>query len=527
MKKRVLSVLLVLSMCFALFAGCVERKPELSIVEDNYRNYYEIFVGSFYDSDGDGMGDLNGVTRKLDYIQEMGFNGIWLMPIMPSPTYHKYDVTDYMDVDPAYGTVDDFKTLMEECHKRDIRLIIDMVMNHSSSSHPWFTEACTYLRNLPEGQEADESECPYVGYYHFSQEKVDSTYYAVRGTNWWYEGSFWSEMPDLNLNNAALREEFQQIADFWLDLGVDGFRMDAAMHYEENDIAGNNQDLNWIYNYCKEQNPDFYMVSEVWANEQTIADYYGSGTPSMFNFDAGSAEGKIIQAARSGKVTSLVQAMLTYQEDFSKENPEYIDAPFLTNHDMGRVANALMSDEDKLKMAAGLLMMMNGSPFVYYGEEIGMKSAGTKDENKRIPMFWSATDSTGMTDGPKGMDAGIESSLPPLDEQMKDETSLLNYYKRALRLRNENPEIARGTVQAIDSLCVGSMAAITKSYNGSTIGIIYNIGEEETTFSLDQTELSGMKIQGYLTLNNEKVVLSDDELIMPARSICIVKSVKK
>ena len=115
-----------------------------------------------------------------------------------------------------------------------------------------------------------------------------------------------------------------------------------------------------------------------------------------------------------------------------------------------------------------------------------MKSAGTKDENKRIPMFWSATDSTGMTDGPQGMDAGIESSLPPLDEQMKDETSLLNYYKRALRLRNENPEIARGTVQAIDSLCVGSMAAITKSYNGSTIGIIYNIGEEETTFSLDE-----------------------------------------
>lgn len=527
MKKRILSALLVLAMCLALVAGSVEREPELSIVDDNYRNYYEIFVGSFYDSDGDGMGDLNGVTQKLDYIQDMGFNGIWLMPVMPSPTYHKYDVTDYMDVDPAYGTVDDFKKLMEECHKREIRLIVDMVMNHSSSSHPWFTEACTYLRNLPEGKEPDEKECPYVGYYHFSKEQINATYYAVSGTDWWYEGSFWSEMPDLNLANEALRTEFEKIADFWLKLGVDGFRMDAAMHYEENDTTGNNEDLNWIYNYCRKQNPAFYMVSEVWANEQTIADYYGSGTPSMFNFDAGGAEGKLIQAVRSGNASALMQSMLTYQEEFSKENPEYIDAPFLTNHDMGRVANALLSDKDKLKMAAGLLMMMNGSPFVYYGEEIGMKSSGTKDENKRIPMYWSETDNTGMTNGPQGMDPGIKSSLPPLDEQMKDKTSLLNYYKRALRLRNENPEIARGKVALVDSLCEGGQAAITKTYEGSTIGIVYNISEEEKEVDLAQTELSGMKMQGFLTLNGEGGELSGDKLHMPARSICIVKSVEK
>lgn len=529
MKKRIISALLVLVLFVSLIPGCLQkgnREAELNIIDDNYRNYYEIFVGSFYDSDGNGMGDLNGVTEKLDYVADMGFNGIWLMPVMPSPTYHKYDVTDYEAIDSDYGTKEDFKNLVEECHKRGIRLVIDLVMNHSSSQHPWFKEACAYLAGLGENEKPDIAECPYVDYYHFTEKQESSSYYEVPGSRFWYEGAFWSEMPDLNLESEAVRSEFEKIADYWIGLGVDGFRMDAAMHYEENDTEDNTEILNWYYNYCKSKNPDFYMVSEVWANERTIADYYGSGTPSMFNFDAAGAEGKMMQAVRSGNASSLVRSMVTYQEDFSKKNPEYVDAPFLTNHDMGRVANALMSSEDKLKMAAGLLMMMNGSPFVYYGEEIGMKSAGTKDENKRIPMFWSETDDTGMTDGPQGMDAGIESSLPPLDEQMKDETSLLNYYKRALRLRNENPEIARGTVNLADSLCEGGLAAVTKTYEGSTIGIIYNIGEEEKTVDLSQTELSGMKLQGFLTLNGQEGTLSGNQLDMPERSICIVKSVK-
>ena len=160
-----------------------EYEQELNIIDDNYRNYYEIFVYSFYDSDGDGIGDINGVIEKLDYVQEMGFNGIWLMPIMPSTTYHKYDVTDYYVIDTEYGTMEDFERLVEECHKRDIRLIIDFVMNHSSSKHPWFTEACEYLKTLPAGAEPDAEVCPYVDYYHFSKEQVNGTYYKVAGTD--------------------------------------------------------------------------------------------------------------------------------------------------------------------------------------------------------------------------------------------------------------------------------------------------------------------------------------------------------
>ena len=141
MKKRIISTLVVLALLFSMLTGCMfsggDDDANLNIIDDNYRNYYEIFVGSFYDSDGDGMGDLNGVTEKLDYITDLGCNGIWLMPIMPSPTYHKYDVEDYENVDSAYGTAEDFKKLVDACHEKGIRLVIDLVMNHSSSKHPW------------------------------------------------------------------------------------------------------------------------------------------------------------------------------------------------------------------------------------------------------------------------------------------------------------------------------------------------------------------------------------------------------
>ncbi|MDE6619807.1 MAG: alpha amylase [Lachnospiraceae bacterium] len=501
-----------------------DYEQELNIIDDNYRNYYEIFVYSFYDSDGDGIGDLNGVTQKLDYVKDMGFNGIWLMPIMQSPTYHKYDVIDYYSIDQEYGTVEDFQKLVEECHKRDINVVIDFVINHSSSENQWFVDACDYLKALPDGQEPDLQECPYVDYYHFAKEQVNTDYYQVDGCDWYYEGVFWSEMPDLNLASEALRTELEDISRFWIDMGVDGFRMDAAMHFEENDIAFNTEALNWLYSFCTGLDPDFYMVSEVWAGKATIVNYYASGTPSMFNFDAADAEGKLIKTARGNyKVSSFVENMVGYQTDYAEKNPDYIDAPFIANHDMGRVANALMKDANDIKMAGGLLMTMNGSPFVYYGEEIGMSSSGQKDENKRLPMVWSDSDTTGMTNGPLDADKDIVFAFEGAEQQLNDPYSILNYYKRAVRLRNENPEIARGQIAIVESLTEGNQAAITKTYEDSTIGIVYNTSDDMLTVRLDGTELADMAIRGYLTLNGEVVELAEGTLSMPAQSICILK----
>lgn len=518
--------LVLLLVCLAITACGSTKQEPLEIIEDNYRNYYEIFVYSFYDSDGDGIGDLKGVEQKLDYIADMGFNGIWLMPIMPSPSYHKYDVIDYKDVDPQYGTLEDFKNLADACHQKGIRLIIDFVINHSSSQNKWFTEACAYMKSLAPGQEPAPADCPYVDYYHFDRKAKNNSWYQIPGTDWYYEGVFWDQMPDLNLACEELKNELKDIASFWMEQGIDGFRMDAALHFEENQPDFNTETLNWLYNYCKESNPDFYMVSEIWDSAQTIGSYYQSETPSMFDFPLSGVDGHLFKAAcRRGDATALVKAMARIQEVYGENYADYIDAPFLTNHDQARIANGLMVEEDAIKMAGGLLLMMNGSPFVYYGEEIGMQSKGMEDENKRLPMYWNADKAAkGMCVGPENSDKSFQQSLPSVEEQLKNKDSILNYYKRALLLRNQIPEIARGTVSIVDSLCNGHQAAITKDWNGSIIGIVYNTGEEDITVDVNNTELINGQLKGYLTLHpDQKITYKEGILTMPARSIAILK----
>ena len=267
------------------------------------------------------------------------------------------------------------------------------------------------------------------------------------------------------------------------------------------------------------------MVSEAWENFLgTLAQYYGSKTPSIFNFDAGQQTGMLFKAAKGYMtVAEYVDNLLNYDKQFSAYNEDYIDAVFLTNHDMGRVAESCVNNEKNMKMAAGLMMMMNGNPFVYYGEEIGMNSTSDKDENKRLPMYWSDIIRVGMTDGPPNCNLNIESNFEAVDEQLKDGHSLLNYYRHAIRLRNENPEIARGEIKKIESLCTDSYGVMTKTYEGSTIAIVINNKDEEVQITLTDSEISEMGIRGYLTLNGEVITLEKGVLTLPAKSICILK----
>ena len=191
--RNIFAGLLILVITAGSLGACGRdwRGKEVTVIDDNYRTWYEIFVYSFCDSDGDQVGDLQGVISKLDYIEDTGFNGIWLMPVMPASSYHKYDVKDYLEIDPEYGTMADFEELAAECNKRGIKLIIDLVLNHTSSEHPWFVEACSYLESLGADEEPSAEDCPYYEYYNFVKGNPNSdVWYQVGSTDYYYEGMF-------------------------------------------------------------------------------------------------------------------------------------------------------------------------------------------------------------------------------------------------------------------------------------------------------------------------------------------------
>lgn len=508
----------------------------LNIIDDKYRTYYEIFVYSFYDSDGDGIGDLQGVIEKLDYLNDgddttdtdLGINGIWLMPIMPSDTYHKYDTKDYQDIDPQYGSLEDFEQLIEECHKRGIRVIIDLAMNHSSSKHPWFLEAAEYLKNLPEGSEPDLEDCPYVDYYHFSREQK-SGYSPLPGSEWYYEAQFWSEMPDLNLQNQAVRKEFQEIAEFWLKQGADGFRLDAVKEYVTGSIEDNVEILTWFNDYVKLVNPDAYIVCECWMDRASYAQYYASGVDSMFDFEFADKSGLIANVVNGRqKASSYGQALAESSQVFAAYNPAYIDAPFYTNHDMGRSAGYYAGDNSlaQTKMGNAMNLLMSGNVFLYYGEELGMKGSGA-DENKRAPMYWSKDENTvGMCDGPDAME-DFEMKFDSLEEQSQDENSLYHYVKEAILLRNQNPEIARGEVTFYPEYSNDTFCVITKEYEGREVLLLFHTAAQTESISLE-----GLKLQekgvgeldtlGELLTGQEIIQWNGDTMTMPGYSILVL-----
>ena len=360
-----------------------------SQADDNYRTTYEIFVYSFCDSNGDGIGDLNGIRSKLDYIEDLGFDAIWLTPVHPSSTYHKYDVDDYYEIDPAFGTMEDYEALLKECHERGIRVYMDLVLNHTSEDNAWFKAASDYLHELSSGAEPDVSECKYFDYYNFSRESSGG-YAPLDGTDWYYEARFWSEMPDLNLSSEAVRGEIRDILAFWLGKGVDGFRLDAVTYYIYADPEANVEFLRFLTEAGRSIRPDCYFVGEAWTDRNTIAQLYGSGIDSLFDFPFSGNEGFIANIINGTyKASDYVKGMLLAQEAYSSANPDYVDAPFYTNHDMARSAGYYAADDGPVtKMAYAMSLFMTGNSFVYYGEEIGMKGAG-KDENKRAPMYWS------------------------------------------------------------------------------------------------------------------------------------------
>ena len=433
--------------------------------------FYEIFVRSFRDSDGDGIGDFNGITEKLDYLQDLGVKGLWLMPIHPSPSYHGYDVTDYYAVNPDYGTMEDFERLVEEAHKRDIKVIIDLVLNHTSGKHPWFESSQT-----PGGESQD--------WYVWSE--TDPGYLGPWGAPAWYQADngqyyyavFWDQMPDLNYDSQAVREESKKIASFWLeDIGVDGFRLDAVRYLVEEDATLADSDANHSFleewgEYYRSVDPQAFTVGEAWTDNANVKEYVETNTEldSAFNFDLSTAILKSLNESNNSQLRFLLQ---TTVRDF----PEQDNSNFLTNHDMPRVMNQLSVDhEQKAKVASGILLTAPGIPFVYYGEEIGM--SGTKpDELIRTPMQWTAEEDAGFTSGTPWEPVNSDYQEINVEGQTGDSTSLLEHYRRLIQLRDEHLALRIGDTYVAESDS-SKLVSYLRANADETVMVLVNLDDQ-------------------------------------------------
>ncbi len=537
--------ILCLVLSILMLAGCAvtpSTAPELSGAEltdkavekiqalgsspdDNYRTWYEIFVYSFCDSNGDGIGDLQGVISKLDYLQNMGITGIWFMPIHPSTSYHKYNVTDYYAIDPAYGTMEDFEQLMAECEKRDIHVILDLVVNHTGSEHAWFQEATAYLQSL-KGADPDPAACKYLDYYHFTKEPGDGDR-IVSGTGWYYQGMFDYAMPDLNLDNEEVKAEITAIMDFWLKKGVAGFRVDAAKEFYTGNPEKNIEFMAWLQSTATELKSDCYMVAEVWDSFTAIADYYKSDFVSIFNYAFGNNDGKIIkvlQGAGNGSVVSTYATALEKADKAYRENnPDYIDAPFLSNHDVGRIAGFVSRDENKTKLAAAMNLFMSGSAFIYYGEEIGMVGSGD-DPSKRAPMVWNNAGDDGTTTPPPGCTLPQEYPFGSLEDQVNDAGSIYNYYRQAIAIRNALPVISHGQTTAETALNKGCVSAQRKTWEDDSCIILMNISQDAAT--VDLANYADWELATSLSADGNPITLDGTTLNLSAWGVAILLPAK-
>ena len=458
---------------------------------------YEIFVRSFFDSDGDGIGDFNGLTQKLDHIndgnpstqRDLGARCVWLMPIMASPSYHGYDATDYYRVNPQYGTNDDFKRFIAEAHRRGIRVLIDMVLNHASSEHPYFKEALLHpaspFRDWFVFAPTAQGQGPWGNVAWHKNPYRDEYYYGV----------FWHGMPDLNYAHAPVREEAKKVATFWLrEMGVDGFRLDAIPYLVEEGgrLAGTPATHAFFREYgahVRSVAPESFTVGEVWDSVGAMLPYYPDQLDGHFAFELSNA---IMNAVRAGNATGMFAGYLRLQAALPSERW----SPFLRNHDQTRTATEFRGNVARQKLAATLLLTLPGLPFVYYGEEIGM-TGDKPDPRIRTPMHWSTGRAAGFTTGQPWEPLQPDSNTITVAAQDGDPGSLLNVFRRLIHLRAAKPALASGTLVPMQTTDT-SVAAYLRTDGERPILVVANLGDSPRAGVRISTAASGLRPGRYV-----------------------------
>jgi alpha-amylase len=465
--------------------------------------FYEVFVRSFADSDGDGVGDLRGLIAHLDDLNDgdpgggddLGVDALWLMPVFDSPSYHGYDVTDYRAINPDYGTLGDFQRLLQEAHRRGMRVIVDLVLNHTSAAHPWFVASSagptSPRRTWYTWRPDDPGWTRWDGQPTWSRADTGDDYFFT---------AFGRDMPDLNHGNPEVRAEIEAIARLWLDLGVDGFRLDAAPLIMECGVVNGRVQFDcpethefWrgFSRFVRGIKPEALLIGEAWTHAANIAPYFGSRQilpggdelTSSFDFPLAAA---LIEALRTGNAdpvrTALAEARRLYPAGA-------LDAPFLTNHDQLRLASALASTTDtaaRLRQAPALLLTLPGAPFLYYGEEVGLgQSVSPGDLGKRAPMPWDGSDNAGFTAGAPWAPLAPGWQAGNVAAQRATPGSLWHTYRRWIAARHASPALRDGDLEPIAlPQAPPALLGFVRRTDAETALVLHNIGDAALEIAL-------------------------------------------
>ena len=508
--------------------------------------FYEVYVRAFHDSNGDGHGDLRGLIEKLDYIDELGVDCIWLLPLYPSPLRDDgYDISDYCDVLKTYGTPKDFEDLVLAAHARGIRVITDLVMNHTSDQHPWFRAArqsrTSPYRDYYVWSDSDQ-KYPETRIIFLDTEKSNWSWDEVAGQFYWHR--FYSTQPDLNFDHPAVREEMLKIMRFWLELGIDGFRTDAVPYLFERE-GTNCENLPETHAYLKEVRkfldqhyPGRILLGEANQWPEDVLPYFGNGDELHMNFHFPLMP-RLYMALRQQDVSplkwvfertpaipgnsqwctflrnhdELTLEMVTPEErDFMWS--EYAPEPRMRLN-LGirrRLAPLVDNDQRRIRLMYSMLFSLPGTPILYYGDEIGMgDNIDLFDRNGvRTPMQWDTSANAGFSTAESDSLYAPIVDQPPfqlefvnVEAQKKDPGSLFNFIRRLIRLWKDHPELAAGSIEWLE-VGTPSVAALRRQDDGRWLVAIHNLSPQSVELKLDLTEAKASLtdlIEGKLVYN--------------------------
>ncbi|MHB8876260.1 MAG: alpha-amylase family glycosyl hydrolase [Myxococcaceae bacterium] len=450
--------------------------------------FYELWVRSFQDSNGDGIGDLEGLIQRLDYLAGLGVGAIWLMPTFPSPLKDSgYDVADYHGVHPDYGTLEQMQRLLDEAHRRNLKVMLDLVVNHTSLEHGWFKEsrasrtgekADWYVWSDAPGGTCNESNVV------FGNERW--TLDPVRGQYYFHQ--FFAAQPDLNFRSPGLQAAVLEVMRYWLELGVDGYRLDVPHQYVESWPDCWHQPETFAFHrrmrQALDEHPGKAMIGEVCCEPETAMPYLGNGQDALnlvFYFPGMHA---LWEAGKTGDAT-LLRQRLSFALSHTPSGG--LHANTLGNHDIFRLPTTVGENAATLKLVATAQLTLPGAPFVYYGEELGMPDgAGVLVDQRdyaRTPMQWDSTPNGGFTTGTPFLAPTAARRVNVTEETGRD-GSMLSHYRKLIALRNQTPALHEGSFEELPAAGPSLYGYWRRHEDGDRLVVLHFRATSETAISV-------------------------------------------